>query len=303
MVLLDRLVQDRSGTGPGCMSTLLRSMPSDFQRLMASSWSRHSTWPTASSSVRKPSCGEQFADFLGDEHEEVDDMFRLALEACAQLRILGGDALRAGVLLAGAHHDAAFDDQRRGGEAEFLGTKQRGDDHVATGLELAVALYDDAGAQAVQDQRLLGFGQADLPRGAGVLDGVERSRAGAAVIAGNQHHVGMALGHTGRDGADAELGDELDVDARLRVGHLRIVDQLLQILDGVDVVVRRRGDELHARGGVTDLGDPRRDLGTGQVAALAGLGALGELDLQVGGVHQVIAGHAEAGGSDLLDLL
>ena len=43
-------------TGPGCMSTLLRSMPSDFQRLMASSWSRHSTWPTASSSVRKPSC-------------------------------------------------------------------------------------------------------------------------------------------------------------------------------------------------------------------------------------------------------
>ena len=35
---------------------------------------------------------EQFADFLGDEHEEVDDMFRLALEACAELRILGGDA-------------------------------------------------------------------------------------------------------------------------------------------------------------------------------------------------------------------
>ena len=28
--------------------------------------------------------GEQLAYFLGDEHEEVDDMFRLALEACAQ---------------------------------------------------------------------------------------------------------------------------------------------------------------------------------------------------------------------------
>ena len=66
-------------------------------------------------------------------------------------------------------------------------------------------------------------------------------------------------------------------------------------------MVRRRGDELHAGGRVTDLGDPRRDLGTGQVAALAGLGALGELDLQVGGVHQVIAGDAEAGGCDLLD--
>ena len=28
--------------------------------------------------------GEQLAYFLGDEHEEVDDVFRLALEACAQ---------------------------------------------------------------------------------------------------------------------------------------------------------------------------------------------------------------------------
>ena len=55
VVLLDGLVQDGPGTGPGCMSTLLRSMPSDFQRLIASFWSRHSTWPTASSKVRKPS--------------------------------------------------------------------------------------------------------------------------------------------------------------------------------------------------------------------------------------------------------
>ena len=112
----------------------------------------------------------------------------------------------------------------------------------------------------------------------------------------------MALGHAGSDGADAEFGDELDVDAGLRIGHLRIVDQLLQILDGVDVVVRRWGDELHARGGVTYFGDPRRNLGSRQVAALARLRALGELDLQVGGMHQIVAGHTEACRSDLLDL-
>ena len=95
--------------------------------------------------------GENLAHFLSDEHEEVDHMLRLATETSAQLRILGGNALRAGVLLAGAHHDAAFHDQGCGSEAEFLGTKQGGDDHVTTGLELAVALDDDAGAQAVQD--------------------------------------------------------------------------------------------------------------------------------------------------------
>ncbi len=95
--------------------------------------------------------GEDLAHLLSDEHEEVDHVLGLTLKAGAQLRILGGNALRAGVLLAGAHHDAAFHDQGCGSEAEFLGTKQGGDDHVTTGLELAVALDDDAGAQAVQD--------------------------------------------------------------------------------------------------------------------------------------------------------
>jgi hypothetical protein len=39
----------------------------------------------------------------------------------------------------------------------------------------------------------------------------------------------------------------------------------------------------------------------GQLAALAGLGALRHLDLDVVGVHQVLAGDAEAAGGDLLD--
>ena len=229
-------------------------------------------------------------------------MLRLAFEACAQFGVLGGDALRAGILLAGTHHDTAFDDQRRGGEAELLGTKQGCNHHVTSGLELAIALHGDTRTQAVEYERLLGFGQADLPWGTSVFDSVERSRAGATVVTGNQHHVGMALGNAGRDGADAEFGDELDVDAGLWIRHLRIVDQLLQILDGIDVMVRRRRDELDARSRVTDLGDPRRDLGSRKVAAFARLGTLGELDLQIGGMHQIVAGHAEARRCDLLDL-
>ena len=43
---------------------------------------------------------------LSDEHEEVDHVLGLALKAGAQLRILGGNALRAGVLLAGARSRA-----------------------------------------------------------------------------------------------------------------------------------------------------------------------------------------------------
>ena len=37
------------------------------------------------------SCDRQFAHFLGDEEEEVDDMLGLAFETLAQHRVLGGD--------------------------------------------------------------------------------------------------------------------------------------------------------------------------------------------------------------------
>ena len=98
----------------------------------------------------------------------------LPVELRAQRRILRGDAHRAGVQVALAHHDAAHGDQRRGGEAELLGAQQRGDGDVAAGLQLAVGLHADAAAQIVHHQHLLRFGEAQLPRNAGVLDRSER---------------------------------------------------------------------------------------------------------------------------------
>ena len=52
-----------------------------------------------------------------------------------------------------------------------------------------------------------------------------------------------ALAHAGRDGADTRLGHQLDADPGPRVDLFQIEDQLRQILDGVDIVVRRRRDE------------------------------------------------------------
>ncbi len=66
--------------------------------------------------------------------------------------------------MAGPHHHAAGDDQRRGREAELLGPEQRRDDHVPAGLELPVDLDDHPVTQAVAQQCLLGLGQAELPR-------------------------------------------------------------------------------------------------------------------------------------------
>ena len=149
----------------------------------------------------------QFPDFLGDEHEEVLDELRLAVEALAQHRVLRGHTDRAGVEVADAHHDAARHHQRCGGEAELLGAEQGRDHDVAAGLELAVDLHHDAVPKSVEQQRLLGLGQAEFPRRTGVLLRRQRRGAGAAVVPGDQHHVGVRLGHPRGDRADAVLAD------------------------------------------------------------------------------------------------
>ena len=214
-------------------------------------------------------------EFFGDHEQVVDDVLGRTGELAPQIRILGGDAHRAGVQVALAHHDAAQGDQRRGGEAELLGAEQRGDGDVASGFELAVGLQHYAGAQVVHHQGLMGFGDAEFPWHPGVLDGRERRRAGTAGVAGDDEVIGARLDHAGGDRADADGGAKFDADARLGIAVLQVVDQLRDVLDGVDVVVRWRADQAHPRGRVTNGGDVVVYFAAGQFAPLAGLSRLG----------------------------
>ena len=243
----------------------------------------------------------QLAHFLGEEVEEGDHVLGPAVEAAPELGILRRDADRAGVEVALAHHHAALGDERGGGDAELVGAQERAHHHVAAGADAAIDLHRDAAAQAVEDERLVGFGEADLPRLAGVMDRGQGRGAGAALVAGDGDVVGIGLGDAGGDGADADLGDELDADRGARIDVLQIVDELRQILDRVDVVVRRRRDEADAGDRVAHAGDPVIDLVAGKLAALAGLGALRHLDLQHVGVDEIIGIDAEPAGGDLLD--
>ena len=129
----------------------------------------------------------------------------------------------------------------------------------------------------------------------------QRRRAGSTVLAGDQHHIGMGFRDAGRDGANPDLGDELDVDAGGVVRVLQIVDELREVLDRVDVVVRRRGDQPDAGRRVARPRDPGIDLRSGELTAFARLGTLRHLDLDVVGGHEIGARDAEAPRGHLLD--
>ena len=180
------------------------------------------------------------AHFFGDKEEIVHHMLGLARELLAQRRVLGGHAHGAGVQVAFAHHDAALDHQGSGGETEFIGTQQGTNRHIAASFHLAVGLHPNATTQTVHHQCLLGFGQTDFPRAARMLDGRPRRRTGAAVVTGDHHMVGLALGHTRGNRAHADLGHQLHADVGMGRDVFQVVDELRQVFDGINVVVWRR---------------------------------------------------------------
>ena len=179
-----------------------------------------------------------------------------------QLGVLRGDADGTRVEMTHAHHHAPAHHQWRSGEAKLFCAEQRRDDDVAASLHLAVSLDDDAIAQAVHQQRLLCLGETKLPRRARVLERRQRRCTGATVVTRDENDVGLRLAHTCRHGADADLGDELDMHASCGIRVLQVVDELFQVFDRIDVVVRRRTDEANAWGRVPSLGDPRVHLVT-----------------------------------------
>ena len=113
--------------------------------------------------------------------------------------------------------------------------------------------------------------------------------------------VRACLGDAGGHCAHTQLGSELHGDARVRVRVLEIVNQLRNVLDGVDVVVRRRADESHPGGGIANGGDHLVHLEPGQLAPFARLCPLHDLDLQLVGICEVIYGHPEATARYLFD--
>ena len=156
--------------GPAAAKTAEKSSPLAFQCSIAWRQPSRSTRPTMSSNVRKPSSA---MICRASSATKVRKRTTYSALPGNRLRRSGSWVAmpdRAGAQVALPHQDAAQRDQGRGAEAEAFGPQQGGDDHVAAGLQLAVDLHQDAVAEAVEDQRLLGFGQAEFPGAAGMLD-------------------------------------------------------------------------------------------------------------------------------------
>ena len=63
----------------------------------------------------------------------------------------------------------------------------------------------------------------------------------------------------------------------------------------------RRRNQTNAGGGTAAFGNPRINLAAGQLSALTGLSALGDLDLDFVRIDSIVAGYAKTTGGYLLN--
>ncbi len=149
----------------------------------------------------------------------------------------------------------------------------------------------------------MSFAQADFPRQTSIFDGSERRRARASIVTADRDNVRTSFGHARGDDSNASSGDELDADARAGIDGPQVVDELGEVLDAVNVVMRRRRNERRAGSRMANSCDIFGDFAGGELTAFTWLGALGHLDFEFFRVDEVVRGDAEAAGGDLLDLV
>mmetsp|Transcript_9151 Transcript_9151/g.30124 ORF Transcript_9151/g.30124 Transcript_9151/m.30124 type:complete len:751 (-) Transcript_9151:185-2437(-) len=248
-----------------------------------------------------PHARQRLANLVGDKDEEVHEVRGGAGEARAELLALRRHAHGAVVGVADARHDAARRDHRDGAKPVLVRAHEGGEHHIRAALEPAVTPQHHAVSKPICEQSLVRLHQPHLNRPARVLDRADGRRPSAAVVPGHLDHVRVRLGHPAAHCPDARLAHELDAHLGVGVDHVQVIDQLREILDGVDVVMRRRRDERDARLAAAERSDVRRNLLPRELTAFAGLGALRHLDLELLRVHQKVRRHAETPARNLLD--
>ena len=98
-------------------------------------------------------------------------------------------------------------------------------------------------------------------------------------MARNLNHIGIGFCHSSRNGADPNFRHQFDADWGLGMHLVQIMNQLSQVFNGINIVMRRWRDQSHTRFAVAQPGDVVIDLRTRQLPAFTRFGTLGHLDL------------------------
>ena len=72
------------------------------------------------------------------------------------------------------------------------------------------------------------------------MDGTSRCCSRSSIISGNQDNLCSGFCNTGCDSTNTCFGYQFNGDSCIHIRVFQVINQLCKVLDGVDVVVRRR---------------------------------------------------------------
>ena len=111
----------------------------------------------------------------------------------------------------------------------------------------------------------------------------------------------MSFGNPCGDRAYAHFRYELNANTGSAVSIFEIVNQLGEVFDGVDVMVRRWRNQTYPRGGVADFGDPRIDFLARKLTAFPWFCTLRHFDLNLFCLGEIEASHTKTSRGNLFD--
>ena len=147
----------------------------------------------------------------------------------------------------------------------------------------------------------MGFRQTEFAWQPGVFLAREHGGTCSAADTIDLDDVGACFCDADCDGANVVDGHQLDAYGDARIDRLEIVDELGEILNRIDVMVRRGTDQIVSGFTVANFGDLASHLFAHQLAAFAWFGALGHLDLQFLTVDEVFGVDTESPTCNLPD--
>src|SRR6266849_991867 len=117
-----------------------------------------------------------------------------------------------------------------------------------------------------------------------MLDRTQRRRTRTSAVPADQDYIGVRLGYACGYRAHSDFSHQLHRDAGLRIHILEVVNELREVFDRIDVVMRRRRNQAHAWNRMTNTRDYLIYFVAGELAAFTGLCALRHLDLKLVGI-------------------
>mmetsp|Transcript_15954 Transcript_15954/g.39104 ORF Transcript_15954/g.39104 Transcript_15954/m.39104 type:complete len:753 (+) Transcript_15954:902-3160(+) len=240
-------------------------------------------------------------NFLSNKEEIVYNVLWLTSELLSEFFILSSNTHGAGIQMALSHHDATHGDQRGSCKTILFSSKKTGNSDIASSLELTISLQLDAVTESIENKSLLSLSKTKFPRKSTSLDSSPGSCSCTTIVSTDKNVVRIGLGNTCSNNTDTNFRDKLDRNFSIWLGVLQIMNELSKILNRVNVVVRRWGNQTDTGGSVTVASNVLGDLESWKFSSFSRLGSLCHLDLNLVTVCKIFRSDTKTTRGHLLD--